>query len=143
MSDTRPSVPWEEARGFIAFLLLAAAVASLFSGVLAMIDADLDSFRRGFIVLVRIPGIRPALLVLGAALLIVTAPARSLSPVLRKSTLILAVIIVAEAVLYGVNILTLDDGSALGRLWPVFNNAGTGVIIGGASAWLCKRVELD
>ncbi len=143
METQRPSVSWEEARGFLAFLLLAAAVFSLLAALFATIDADLETWRRGFIVFINVARFEPAILLLGAAMLIVSAPPGSLVPGLRTVTMWLALIMAVMGLLFVVNVLTLGSGTALGRIWPAFREGATNAILGGAAAWLCRRVELD
>lgn len=132
---------WEEARGFVAFLLLATVVFVVFAATFATIDADLLTWRQAFIVFINTLRFETSLLLLGAALLIVSAPEDSLVPGLRSVTMWVSFLISIMGVLFIINVLTIGQGTALGRIWPAFREGATNAILGGTAAWLCRRVS--
>lgn len=139
----REMVDWEEARGFIAFLLLATVIFVLLAALFATIHADLVTWRHGFIVFTNILRYEAAVLLLGAALLIVSAPPDSLVPGLRSVTMWISFLVSVMGVLFALNVLTIGIGPPLGRIWPAFREGAGNAILGGAAAWLCRRVVVN
>ncbi len=140
-SGGREMLDWEEARGFVAFLLLATVVFAFIAATFATIDANLLTWRQLFIVFVNNLSYQPSLLLMGAALLIVSAPAGSLIPGLRSATMWVSLAVSIMGVLFVLNVVTIGLGSALGRIWPAFREGAANAILGGTAAWLCRRVS--
>ncbi len=136
-------VDWEEARGFVAFLLLATVIFALIAALFATINADLVTWRHGFIVFTNVLRYEAAVLLLGAAMLIVSAPPDSLVPGLRTATMWISLLVAIMGVLFALNVLTIGQGTPLGRIWPAFREGASNAILGGTAAWLCRRVVVN
>jgi cytochrome bd-type quinol oxidase subunit 2 len=142
--DRADVVSWDEAREVLTVVLLTAALGYLTGPLVRQFAVDngyefWDDLR---FVLGNIDVLSGMLLV-GAALLVCTAPADATVPALRRAASLLAKAVTVLGIVAMINVLTVRSAadSVFLRISLVMVASGPGTLLAGLAAWLIDRVD--
>lgn len=142
--DRAAVVSWDEAREVLTVVLLTAALGYLTGPLVRQFAVDngyefWDDLR---FVLGNIDVLSGTLLV-GAALLVCTAPADATVPALRRAASLLAKAVTVLGIVAMINVLTVRSAadSVFLRISLVMVASGPGTLLAGLAAWLVDRVD--
>ncbi|MEM9202553.1 MAG: hypothetical protein AAGC53_12865 [Actinomycetota bacterium] len=138
-----PKLPisWDEGREVVVVVLLAGAVLRLLGPLAGFLDRRWGVFADDIAELTRNASPTTGLMVLGAGVLIATTPRAGVVPILRRLTVIVAGVVLAEGVVGVLIELTRVSGAGVfGRLETVFARFAPALLFTGAGGWLAARV---
>jgi hypothetical protein len=142
--DRAAVVSWDEAREVLTVVLLTAALGYLTGPLVRQFASDdgyelWDDLR---FVLGNIDVVSGMLLV-GAALVVCTAPADATVPALRRAASLLAKAVTVLGIVAMINVLTARSAadSVFLRISLVVVASGPGTLLAGLAAWLVDRVD--
>jgi cytochrome bd-type quinol oxidase subunit 2 len=142
--DRADPVSWDEAREVLTVVLLTSALGYLTGPLVRQLAADngyrfWDDLR---FVLGNI-NVVSGLLLVGAALVVCTAPGDATVPALRRAASVLAKVVTVLGIVAMINVLTVRDpaDSVFLRISLVMVASGPGTLLAGLAAWLVDRVD--
>ena len=143
----RPTEPvaWDEAREVASIVLLLSAVVIVLAPMIRYL-ADGSGFGLADTLSTLLDNIGPVSggLLVGSALLVVTAPVEDVVPALRRSVAIVSVVITALGVLAMlVEATSVSGGRSVGlliKLSTVASRSLPGTLLAGLAAWLARHV---
>ncbi|MEM8707289.1 MAG: hypothetical protein AAGE98_12580 [Actinomycetota bacterium] len=140
-SEGQLPVSWDEAREVVIVVLLVSAVLRLLGPLAGFLDDRWGVFSDDLAELTRNASPTTGMMVLGAAVLVVTTPRVDLVPALRTATIWVASFVLLESLVALILELTRVSGTGvLGRLETMFSRSGPALLMSGAARWLATRV---
>ncbi len=138
-------VAWDEAREVLSLVFLITAVMLVLAPGIRYL-ADGSSFGLADTLSTLLDNVGPVsgLLLVGSALLVVTAPVEDVVPALRRSIAVISVIITVLGILaVFVEVTSVSGGRAVGfliKLSTISARSLPGTLLAGTAAWLARHV---
>lgn len=137
-------VSWEEAREVLTVVLLIAALGYVIGPLVRQFAiANRYQFWDDLRVVLGNIDVVSGMLLVGAALVVCTAPADATVPPLRRAAALLAKVFTVLGVVAMINVLTARNAadSVFLRISLVMVASGPGTLLAGLAAWLVDRVD--